>query len=762
MTLDNIPMIFNNQDLSRLKKEAEEIENQYWNKKEELRNKKNDKELKQEVEKLDTKRIELQNSIYEIEKNLIDLQSSFVKISSEETLSRRQIYAQRCLEQGDIESAKEALEFDTIKKEADKILDLQNIKKEELKIKVNELLQRAETLKLDSKNDNRLEEIEKSYQEAIRIEKEGGLYREALLKYSNYLNDHGDYEKTIETTKKFVSYIEVEELDVTSDDMLLAYVILYRANCQLQNYKDAESVALKAIEIVEKGKDPEEMAYMYTLVAEDVYKDSKQYEKEIEYLEKAVEIYKTKVKANIELSSCYSDISKAYQEQKKYDLSIQYGKYAVKYAKSEYEKNENDTENTYWLSSMHYRLYHVYYSAKKYEEAYDEFTESVKLISKLVLINPKEFVDISDIRTYEFINFLNNVIPKVLFSKSARNVYRKLKANSKQADNALKLLAEVDMFLLAIPDFDKNTNFEEALKKFKNVEKTTQDLEKAVESDAENIKKEERFKYIDAYSRTYAVAGIIYENLNQSAKAEEYYKKAIRGFEKLKDENEYSNFSLVQAYFNIATFYHKKGKKYDLAEEYYKKAIDIGENITKEETLSLIFYSLAYLYFEEKDYEKAIEYYEKAIDITEKLAKENPNGFNETLSILYHNIADSYSNLSKKEETIKYNEKGIRIKEELAKEAPKKYKPKLSTSYNQIAIVYEKMKEFDKAEEYYKKAIDYKEEVVKDVPNEELPKVEKGLENLIEKLTGQRKEKNLTKSDYEVVKRLEDIYFHRY
>lgn len=69
-------------------------------------------------------------------------------------------------------------------------------------------------------------------------------------------------------------------------------------------------------------------------------------------------------------------------------------------------------------------------------------------------------------------------------------------------------------------------------------------------------------------------------------------------------------------------------------------------------------------------------------------------------------------------------------------------------------------------EKYYLKTGSHKHTLAKLhpalVPSKDLPRVEKQLENLIEKLTGKRVDKNLTKSDYEIVKRLEDIYFHRY
>lgn len=69
-------------------------------------------------------------------------------------------------------------------------------------------------------------------------------------------------------------------------------------------------------------------------------------------------------------------------------------------------------------------------------------------------------------------------------------------------------------------------------------------------------------------------------------------------------------------------------------------------------------------------------------------------------------------------------------------------------------------------EKYYLKVGTHKHTLAKLhpalVPNKDLSKIEKQLENLIEKLTGQRKDKNFTKSDYDIVKKLEDIYYHKY
>ena len=295
MSLEKIPIIFNNKQLQELKQEAQIIEQTYWDLKEKARINDNNT-LKDELKEVEEKRAKIKENIYMLEKSILEMQSSFVKISAEGNLSKRQIYAQKCLEQGDIEAAKQALKLEDIKEEAHKILDLHEARKEELQIKINELIQRIETLKLDTKNPDRFLQIEETFVEALKIEKQGGLYRKTILIYAQYLYNIKEFEKAIETGQKFISYLELEEIE-NKENLGNSYNIMGKSYSNLQDYKQAEQNLQKYIQIAEDLKDYEQIIEAYNNIIEYVYNKTNEYDKIEKYYEKLIEVYQNNIKS---------------------------------------------------------------------------------------------------------------------------------------------------------------------------------------------------------------------------------------------------------------------------------------------------------------------------------------------------------------------------------------------------------------------------------------------------------------------------------
>lgn len=153
-----------------------------------------------------------------------------------------------------------------------------------------------------------------------------------------------------------------------------------------------------------------------------------------------------------------------------------------------------------------------------------------------------------------------------------------------------------------------------------------------------------------------ASIGILYQELKEYEKAEEYYLKALEG-----GENHVLN-GLGSVYF--------KQEKYKKAEECYLKAIENGNDDA--------LFNLANLYSEQKEYEKTEEYYLKSIESGRNVAFKN-------LGMLY------------------FEQKEYKKAEE--------YYLKAIASGNEgalfnLGILYNELKEYEKAEEYYLKSIE--------------------------------------------------------
>ena len=386
LELSNIPIIKNNQDLKKIKKQKEELEAKYWKLKEEVLEDEDNEELLNEYLEVKKEKKELEDSIHELEKSIIDLESTFINITGTGKISKRQIYAKKCLEEGNLEAAKEALDFKEIQDDANKIIELHDKNKEKLAIFVNELNQRISILKLDINNKNRFQEIEKTYEEIIRIEKEGGLPREGLFKYTKYLYYEKNFNKAIQYGEKYLNYLNLEEDDTNSLNFFKVYNLLGLIYNYLLNYQKSLDYNLKALEIIKKltKEDYETNAPNLATIYHNLgllYDNINKYDEAIKYYQKAVEINK-KFPKNVEkLATNYNCLGSVYQSKMEYSESLDY------YLKS-FEINEDINKKTNGahegdLAIVCNNLGNLYIYLKEYDKAKYYLTKSIELYEKL-------------------------------------------------------------------------------------------------------------------------------------------------------------------------------------------------------------------------------------------------------------------------------------------------------------------------------------------------------------------------------------------
>lgn len=553
MKLDNIPIILNNKNLETLKKEASELEESFWKLREELKKDPDNDGLFDEFTEIKNKRKNVKESIFELEKKIIDLESSFVKSSTEGKLSKRQIYAKKCLEKGDIEAAKEALKLEEITEEANQLLAIQNERKEALKIKVNELHQRAETLLLDANNKNRFKEIEETYEEAIRIEKEGGLLRETMIVYANFLLDEEqEYQKAIDLCEKYLRYIEVEELKIETKDTIEVYKILGIGYYEIKKNDKAEEFFHQIIQLSEKIKEYSDMKMGYFHLSK-VYIAQEQYEQAEKYLKKSIEITEKYDKSEKVLCVQYSTLAFIYTALKKYKSAEKYGKMAVELAEELERKAEKDEEANEFLGVAYDNLASIYQLQKKYEEAFMNYEKGISIRKKLFPTNKKEYAE----ATEQFIDFLLDVESREEIDIHAKKFIKRKFKELKKASDLDRAMGEINTsYYLAISSIKKENDYKEAVK---YSEEALKILEKAdMNGETRYEKSDIVLTHIDiCYTLAYS-----YENLNNDDNAEKYYKKAIDILENyLTMYPEKYDSDLFDIYDNIIAMYCRIGKK---------------------------------------------------------------------------------------------------------------------------------------------------------------------------------------------------------
>ena len=120
----NIPMIANNKNLEMLKEERRNLEDKYYLYREKIKKEIDNDDILDEYIKIKNRKKEVEEEIYSLEQDILSLEETFIEITSKGKLSKRQIYAKKCLDEGDIEEAKEILSFNVLKEDGDKLLTL--------------------------------------------------------------------------------------------------------------------------------------------------------------------------------------------------------------------------------------------------------------------------------------------------------------------------------------------------------------------------------------------------------------------------------------------------------------------------------------------------------------------------------------------------------------------------------------------------------------------------------------------------------------
>ena len=126
-----------------------------------------------------------------------------------------------------------------------------------------------------------------------------------------------------------------------------------------------------------------------------------------------------------------------------------------------------------------------------------------------------------------------------------------------------------------------------------------------------------KYNNLSDIANSYNVYGTIYEQLNQSDKAAEYYQKALKISSTIKDKKE-----MLSAYLHLG-INCKKTEDITNALKYLLEAIKISEDINDSRSMFTININLGSIYERTKDNKKAFECYRKALKINEIDKDEN-------------------------------------------------------------------------------------------------------------------------------------------
>ncbi|RYD87433.1 MAG: tetratricopeptide repeat protein, partial [Sphingobacteriales bacterium] len=167
------------------------------------------------------------------------------------------------------------------------------------------------------------------------------------------------------------------------------------------------------------------------------------------------------------------------------------------------------------------------------------------------------------------------------------------------------------------------SKYTEALKSFTNAQIVYEEMLKTADKkDVNDIK--------DGLGRAYGSIGVVCSEQNNYAKALEYYFKALKIYEDIKEEE-----IVAIASNNIGAVYEAQ-KEYSKALEYFTKAQWIQKKTGDFESLGITVTNIGKIYLFRNEFDKAF----KAFSEAEKILKEHNK--QRGLAELYNNIGDYY------------------------------------------------------------------------------------------------------------------------
>lgn len=247
-----------------------------------------------------------------------------------------------------------------------------------------------------------------------------------------------------------------------------------------------------------------------------------------------------------------------------------------------------------------------------------------------------------------------------------------------------------------------------------------------------NFKEAEKFFLIclngsrnDSYQQSVIqnFLGVLYMDLHDYAKAEEYFLKALDNRSQLFSQNpDAYRADLAVAQNNLGAMY-KDLHDYKKAEEYFLRTLEnrtllFNQNPDEYRTgLATIQNNLGGLYLELHDYTKAEKYCLGALENLIQMFNQNPDAYRAELAGNQHNLGVLYLNLHDYAKAEEYYLKTLENRTMLFNQNPDAYRADLATIQNNLGVLYLDLHDYTKAEEYYLMALENRIQLLNQNPD---------------------------------------------
>jgi tetratricopeptide (TPR) repeat protein len=750
LTLDNVPMIFNNKNLAVLKEEYARLEKEYWLLREQVRKDPDDEESLDAYSDVSRRRKKIEKTIYSLQMNVITTATSLLEKDGTGIYSQRYMLARQCLEEGDIEGADQALNEDELEQE--EALE-QEKAAEEKKVRqaiVENRLLRVNVLKMQIENPNRFAEIEHNFETAIKLEKDWGLERKTLGLYAIYLHKRSvDFQKALKYAQLYLHWIKSEDKEESEIALVCSFIVEYGRNgiCGLLDNPDKINNLTKAIELAKDNVD------FYRFRAQIYEHDRNYFDDAIKDITKCIKLEEEENIAD------YSWRANVFLRKKDYDNAIKDITKCIEL------KKENVSDYYYWRGR-------VYYYKKDHDNAIKDFTKCIELSGSEVcdmLINiPKNLLTKEmcvlaaqkDRRAFKYIpknlkmelRYVEDINEEFSLSQEdiSWNIFlilddKALNAALDYCDFMLKYAPEqvvdrISSYLssnfieeieekIRLSSPEKLCDVENEWKKLiatvpehlalrykSNSHKEAENNYIGVLSIYERLAVKNPTTFEPALATNYDILAKLYRTTQRYSESEELYKKMIAIYERLVAKEPASFDPKLANTCNDLAILYETNQRYTDAEELFKKSLIIYERragVSKLPNLAVACSNLAYLYDTTQRYSDAEELYKKALVIRERLAVEHPAVFEPDLAQSCDNLAELYKTTQRNAEAELLYQKAANIYERLSTENPTTYDDSYNTTLFNLVNLLHDMGKYDEAEHFYHKLISLRERLAK-------------------------------------------------
>ena len=284
--------------------------------------------------------------------------------------------------------------------------------------------------------------------------------------------------------------------------------------------------------------------------------------------------------------------------------------------------------------------------------------------------------------------------------------------------SASTIKQKMDLYILLGRLYQKNNESSKAIDNLKKAIKTYDDfLEKDTLIDKASI--------FNNLATLYLAANIDLAIDNYKSALEIYTKDFETGNNQFHPHLANTNFALAEAYVNKKDFYNAK--------THFKAAIKLYEQLSNQSLNELkanAHYQLGNIYTEEFNLFDAKINYEKALKLFEDLSLDEEQLYKPFLAAVSNNLGVTFKSMDEHKKALQYCEKALKEYQYLINNNSEHFLPYVAAAFNSLSILHAEMKNFEKAIENSYKTINIYNSLADESPEEYTHYLATSLHNL--------------------------------